>query len=145
METRFEVSADQTLGNLIGSVREVTRHRADWTETASAVAARLRVHLPTPDLLTSEQRYGDPLHYRCHLLHAESDGSFSVVALVWRPGQATPIHDHVTWCVTGVLQGSEHEDRYILRDDAWLQVAGSCISEVGEVTSVVPPGDIHRP
>jgi predicted metal-dependent enzyme (double-stranded beta helix superfamily) len=44
-------------------------------------------------------RNGDPATYRCHLLHAEPDGSFSVVALVWRPGQATPIHDHVTWCV----------------------------------------------
>jgi len=35
--------------------------------------------------------------------HAEPDCSFSVTAMVWRPGQVTPIHDHVTWCVLGVL------------------------------------------
>jgi predicted metal-dependent enzyme (double-stranded beta helix superfamily) len=56
---------------------------------------QLRLHLPAPGILTAEQRYWDPLKYRCHLLHAESDGSFSVVALVWRPGQATPVHDPV--------------------------------------------------
>ena len=67
------------------------------------MADRLRLHLPTPDLLTAEQRYRDPLRYSSHLLHAESDGSFSVVALVWRPGQATPIHDHVTWYVVGII------------------------------------------
>jgi predicted metal-dependent enzyme (double-stranded beta helix superfamily) len=144
MQTRLIVTADHALGNLIGSVREVASRRADWVETASLAADRLRAHLPGPELLTAEQRYGDPLRYRCHLLHAESDGSFSVAALVWRPGQATTIHDHVTWCVIGVIQGSEHEDRYLLRDDGWLEEAGSYVSETGDVTSVVPPGDIHR-
>jgi len=90
------------------------------------VAERLRMRLPTPDLLTSEQRYGDPLGYQCHVLHAESDGSFSIVAVVWRPGQATA-----------------HEERYALRNDGWLELAGSSVSSVGEVTSLVPPGDIH--
>lgn len=144
MESRILVRPDQRFGNLIGSIRKVTRRRADWAETAGLVADRLRMHLPTPDLLTAEQRYGDPLGYRCHLLHAETDGSFSVAALVWRPGQGTPIHDHVTWCAIGVIQGSEHEDRYRLRDDCWLEHAGTHVSHAGEVTSAVPPGDIHR-
>jgi len=49
-----------------------------------------------------------------HVVHTEPDGSFSVCALVWRPGQVTPIHDHVTWCVFGVLQGAEYEEIYAL-------------------------------
>ena len=53
-------------------------------------------------------------------MHAEPDGSFSVVGLVWRPGQITPIHDHVTWCVIGVLQGAEYEELFALRE------AGPC-------------------
>jgi predicted metal-dependent enzyme (double-stranded beta helix superfamily) len=145
MKNRFiSMEAGHNFGNLTGSIREVVSRRASWAETAELVAERLRAHLPTPDLLTREQRYGDPLRYRCHVLHSESDGSFSVAALVWRPGQVTPIHDHVTWCVIGVLQGTEHEDRYVLRDDGWLEHAGSYVSGVGDVTSVVPPGDIHR-
>jgi predicted metal-dependent enzyme (double-stranded beta helix superfamily) len=75
----------------------------------------LWLNLPGPQILTAEQRYGDPATYRCHLLHAEPDGSFSVVALVWRPGQATPIHDHVTWCVFGVIQGDAPMSRQLFR------------------------------
>jgi len=29
--------------------------------------------------------------------------------------------DHVTWCVAGVIQGAEHEERYTLRADGWLE------------------------
>ena len=60
-------------------------------------------------MLTAEQRVGDPRSYRSHVLHIEPDGAFSIVALVWRPGQVTPIHDHVTWCVFGVIEGVEYE------------------------------------
>ena len=144
MKTRQLSETDRQLGNLVGAVRAAMRHRPCWAETVDLVADRLRLHLPTADILTAEQRYGDPLKYSCHLLHAESDGSFSVVALVWRPGQATPIHDHVTWCVFGVMQGSEREDRFTLRDDGWLEEAGSSVSLAGDVTGLVPPGDIHR-
>jgi len=144
METRLSVRPDQTFGDLVGSVRAVTRRQLNWADTADLVAERLRAHLPAPDLLTAEQRYGDPLRYRCHVLHAESDGSFSITALVWRPGQTTPIHDHVTWCVAGVIQGEEQEDRYVLRDDCWLEFAGTSVNSVGSVTGIAPPGDIHR-
>jgi 3-mercaptopropionate dioxygenase len=104
----------------------------------------MRLHLPGPEILTAEQCYGDPEKYCCHLLHAEPDGSFSVVALVWRPGQTTPIHDHIAWCVFGVIQGTEQETRYLLRDDGWLEEAGTSVNVAGEVASLTPPGDIHQ-
>ena len=134
----------RSLGNLVCAVRGATRTGDNWAETADLVADVLWLHLPGPEILTAEQRYGDPATYRCHLLHAEPDGSFSIVALVWRPGQATPIHDHVTWCVFGVIQGTEHEERYVLRDDGWLEQAGTALNATGDVTGLAPPGDIHR-
>ena len=136
--------AGRSLGNLVSAVRGATRTGDGWAETADLVADVLWLHLPGPEILTAEQRYGDPAGYRCHLLHAEPDGSFSIVALVWRPGQATPIHDHVTWCVFGVIQGTEHEERYVLRDDGWLEQDGASVNVTGDVAGLAPPGDIHR-
>ena len=146
MKTRqeFRTGTGQRLGDLVVAVRAVTRRRASWAASADLVAEQLRLHLPGPELLTAEQRNGDPAGYRCHLLHAEPDGSFSVTALVWRPGQATPIHDHAAWCVYGVVQGDEYEERYVLRDDGWLERSGASVNATGDVAGLAPPGDIHR-
>lgn len=146
MENRYtnQVDTGRCLGLLIDCVRAATDSRASWEGMAGLVADQLRRHLPGPEILTSEQRYGDPARYCCHLLHGEPDGSFSVMALVWRSGQATPIHDHVTWCVAGVIQGTEHEERYLVRDDGWLEQAGTSVNATGDVTGLAPPGDIHR-
>jgi 3-mercaptopropionate dioxygenase len=133
------------LEELVAAVRGVVSRHADWHETARLVARELELHLPSPEVLTPEQRRGDPDRYRSHLLHAEPDGSFSIVALVWQPGQVTPIHDHVTWCVFGVVQGSEQEELFTLDEELRVLVeAGVVTHETGDVSGFAPPGDIHR-
>ena len=130
---------------LVTAVRGVVTSHADWKGTAERVAEVLERHLPTPDVLTADQRRGDPDRYRTHLLHTEPDGSFSIVALVWRPGQLTPIHDHVTWCVFGVIRGVEYEELFTLDEDRGCLVeAGTSATETGTVSGFAPPGDIHR-
>jgi len=132
-------------GDLITAIRGATGCHADWQRTATLVAEQLRQHLPGPEILTAEERAGDPACYRSHVLHTEPDGSFSVLALVWRPGQITPVHDHVTWCVFGVLQGVEYEELYTLAEDGQaLREAGRSQNLAGEVSGFAPPGDIHR-
>ena len=128
------------LVHLVAGVRGAVNARADWSQTARLVAAQLRRHLPTPDVLTAEQRLGSPDGYRSHTLHVEPDGSFSIIALVWRPGQVTRIHDHMTWCAFGVIQGVEHEELF----DADLNPIGRSDNHVGDVSGFAPPGDIHR-
>ncbi|MGH2712861.1 MAG: cysteine dioxygenase [Thermoleophilaceae bacterium] len=130
----------EELTELVQGVRTAVAAHANWSDTAQLVAEQLRRHLPSPDVLTAEQRLGSPDGYHSHTLHVESDGSFSVIALVWRPGQVTRIHDHMTWCVFGVIQGVEHEDLF----DADLNLVGRSDNEVGEVNGFAPPGDIHR-
>jgi predicted metal-dependent enzyme (double-stranded beta helix superfamily) len=130
----------QPLTALVDGVRTAVNQHANWSDTAQLVAEQLRLHLPGPDVLTPEQRDGSPESYRSHTLHVEPDGSFSIIGLVWRPGQITRIHDHVTWCVFGVLQGVEHEELY----DADLRLIGESDNYVGDVSGFAPPGDIHR-
>jgi 3-mercaptopropionate dioxygenase len=133
------------LDDLTAAVRAAIDTRADWSRTAALVATELERHLPAPDILTAEQRAGDPETYQSHVLHSEPDGSFSIVALVWRPGQVTRIHDHVTWCVFGVIQGIEYEEQFTLDESSGSLVeAGYTVNEAGDVSGFAPPGDIHR-
>jgi 3-mercaptopropionate dioxygenase len=131
------------LVDLVAGIRGAVDRRVGWRETAVLVGAELRRHLPGPDVLTAGERQGDPGGYQSHVLYAAPDGAFSVVGLVWLPGQVTPIHDHVTWCVFGVLQGVEHEELYVHEGDHLLGV-GTNDNGPGDVTGLAPPGDIHR-
>jgi len=135
------------LGAFVDGVREAVGRGLPPDVTAYLVGERLAPYLGTPDLLAPAQREGDPDGYRQHVLHAEPDGSFSVVALVWLPGQRTAVHDHVSWCVTGVHEGEEHERRYRLVPDgpaSRLVAVEDVINPRGAVCGFAPPGDIHR-
>jgi predicted metal-dependent enzyme (double-stranded beta helix superfamily) len=138
-------TAAHDLAALTTAVRVAVGKRANWRDTARLVASALERHLPSPSILTAEQRTGDPETYKSDVLHSEPDGSFSIVALVWLPGQVTPIHDHVTWCVFGVIQGTEREELFELdQQRTRLLEAGHRVNRTGEVSGFAPPGDIHR-
>lgn len=136
------------LAGLVTAVRSVLNEHPDWNETAGLIADELHDRLPRPDsLLTEQQQLGDPDRYCAHLLHTEQDGAFSILAVVWLPGQVTPIHDHVTWCVFGTIQGVEHEELFEVRSNGpenFLVQVGENTNPVGEVSGFAPPGDIHR-
>ena len=138
--TATQIRPTGQLSRLVAGVRTAVEVHADWRETAQLVGEQLRLHLPTPEVLTAGQRAGSPDGYRSHTLHVEPDGSFSIVGLVWRPGQVTRIHDHTTWCVFGVVQGVEHEELF----DADLGLLGRNDNHQGDVSGFAPPGDIHR-
>jgi len=131
---------------LVRAVRAEVRRGLGWQETADGVAAALRANLPDPAaILPVSLRRGDPAGYQSHLLYAEPDGSFSISGMVWMPGQQTMIHDHVAWCVTGVLQGREYEEVFALADGGrTLRLAARNVNPAGAVSGFAPPGDIHR-
>jgi len=131
---------------LVRTVRAEVRRGLDWQQTADRVAHVLRVNLPKPaEILSAPLLRGDPAGYQSHLLYAEPDGTFSISAMVWLPGQQTMIHDHVAWCVTGVLQGSEYEEIFALADGGRaLSITARNVNPPGAVSGFAPPGDIHR-
>jgi predicted metal-dependent enzyme (double-stranded beta helix superfamily) len=112
-----------------------------------AIGARLAELLAQDDWLAPEHRATDPDHYRQHLLHVSPARDLSIVALVWLPGQRTPIHDHVSWCVVGVYEGRERETRFRAVEDRgqrWLEQVGSVDAQPGHVEVIVPSvEDIH--
>ena len=132
---------------MTAEIREVVSQRMSEPETGAGVADVLSRWITRSDLLHPENREGDPESYCQHILHVEPDGSFSVVCLVWLPHQVTPIHDHVSWCVVGVHEGEEAEERFRVGGDSGeshLELEGTGVNPEGLVVWLSPPGDIHR-
>jgi predicted metal-dependent enzyme (double-stranded beta helix superfamily) len=112
-----------------------------------AIAGRLSELLAADGWLAPEHQLGSRDGYRQHLLHVSESRRLSVVALVWLPGQRTPIHDHVSWCVVGVYRGVERETRYrLVERDGRRQLlpVGAVEARAGHVEALVPPAEnIH--
>ena len=93
----------------------------------------------------------DPDHYARNLIYAAPDASLSLYTLVWLPGQWTPVHDHGSWGVVGIVEGVLEERSYVrLSPDRGadseidLVRGGIILLGHGAVTSFVPnPDHIH--
>jgi predicted metal-dependent enzyme (double-stranded beta helix superfamily) len=109
-------------------------------------SALLRDLVSVDDWLPARYAQGASDRYRQYLLHADGAERFSVVSFVWGPGQTTPIHDHTTWGLIGMLRGSELEQHYARRADGRLEPEGEPHRlEAGAVDAVSPSiGDLHR-
>jgi predicted metal-dependent enzyme (double-stranded beta helix superfamily) len=129
------------LDQLTSAIRAQVRPDRRAHHTAVAVADLLRRRAPSLDLLTEDELGGDGADFARHVLHAEP--AFSVVAVVWQPGQATPIHDHIAWCSFVVLQGVEYETLYRSHGDHLRQIR-RVANRTGDASGFAPPGDIHR-
>ncbi|MEI6000561.1 cysteine dioxygenase family protein [Paraburkholderia bengalensis] len=79
---------------------------------ARGVRAALAEAAADPSLLTHDQREGAAACYRRHLLAADPHGRYAIAALVWMPGQASPVHAHHTWCGYAVIDGMLTETVY---------------------------------
>ena len=103
----MNIMATQTgLQAMLAAIRIAAR--TPLAERPRAVAAALAPHLGDDALLHGHDCPCNPERYIRHLL-AEGEG-YAVVALVWRPGQMSPVHAHRTWCALGVHRGclTEH-------------------------------------
>ncbi|MFG3436056.1 cysteine dioxygenase [Nonomuraea sp. NPDC047897] len=129
------------LDDLVAGIAAITGRGLGGRAAAHAVAGLLRERLHTLDPLTPQERAGSPEGYVSHILHAQED--FSVVAVVWRPGQETAVHDHLAWCAFGVISGIEHETLYRDMGDHLVEI-GRADNRPGDVSGFAPPGDIHR-
>ena len=96
------------------------------------------------DWLPAQFAQPHPEFYRQYLLYADPLERFSVVSFVWGPGQKTPVHDHLTWGLIGMLRGQEIDTQYFKQADGTYQRGVSLTLVPGEVLSVSPSThDVH--
>ncbi len=95
------------------------------------------------DLLEGRDCPCNPDRYVRHLLHADPEGGYAVVALVWRPGQMSPVHAHKTWCALGVHSGVLTESFYTPAEPPVL--AQTRLLAAGDIShGPADPDLIHR-
>lgn len=82
-----------------------------------AVANALMNLAGTDGVLTAAQQIGSSERYTRHILHSHCNGRYTLVALVWQPGQRTPAHGHHTWCAYRTLEGNLQEERFNWDDE----------------------------
>ena len=91
-----------------------------------------------------------PDRYARRLMHRDPQGRYTVLVMVWGPGQATPLHDHAgTWCVECVyrekiqvtsysVHGGDPETDVVQFSEEKVIRAG-----VGEAGALIPPFEYH--
>lgn len=114
----------------------------DVQTVLSDFAAANRVELPDDLRQPCEDGYARRLIYR-------SDAPrYTVLAMVWGPGQGTPVHDHSgLWCVEGVVEGRIAVQQYDMverrEDRCRFESRETTEAGVGSSGRLIPPFDYH--
>ncbi len=146
------VQSDRVLAGFIGECRRVADSVDDAADIVGAIAPlMMRLVHGDRSFLRAEHFRSNPDHYTRNAIHIADDEGLSLYALVWLPGQWTPIHDHGSWGVVGVVQGILEERSYMavdgeIRGDAGIRLkrGGVILLDHGSVTTFVPnPDHIH--
>jgi 3-mercaptopropionate dioxygenase len=141
------------LEEFFADCQSTIREFAQPADIALELAPMLQSLLGDYSEFMSEQHFAScSEHYARNLIYASADGRLSLYSLVWSPGQWTPVHDHGTWGLVGVVKGILEERNFIRtdtreREDSGiiLRRGGHTLLGPGSVTTFVPnPDHIHR-
>ncbi len=90
-----------------------------------------------------------PERYARRLLHRDPADRYSVVVMVWGPGQGTPLHDHAgVWCVECVYRGRIRVTSFDLESPPGAEPfrftpESVVFAGVGEAGHLIPPFEYH--
>lgn len=105
--------AIQQFAHEIGQIIE----SSDAVDVPEKVCEKLDSVLATENLLADCHREGGEETYRRHILYADPDHRFTILALIWKPGQRTTIHGHTAWGSVGVYEGKPNVTCYDCKED----------------------------
>ena len=91
-----------------------------------------------------------PERYARRLMHRDPSGRYTVIVMVWGPGQGTPLHDHAgIWCVECVYRGRIHVTSYSVRGEnpetgvVQFEKETEILAGPGEAGALIPPFEYH--
>lgn len=140
------------LADFIADCKSVVAGKDGAAGRVTAIAPLMRQLASRAEgFLSADHLRSEPEHYARNAIHIAPSGNLSLFALVWLPGQWTPVHDHGTWGVVGIVQGVLEERSYmsasgdiVADQDIRLKRGGVILLNPGSVSSFVPnPDHIH--
>jgi len=93
--------------------------------------------------LRREHRVGDPARYMRHLLYVDPDDDFVITAIIWLPGQQSPVHGHYVWCAYGIVEGELTEEMF-RAPGTLLEAIGTKVIRAGEVADIDLGGPLYH-
>ena len=104
MDTAVTPSAPITrLADELAGIYEEGARGRDFIHAAEPALKRL---LEAGSFLPPEAMRPSEESYARHLLYRDPEERFIVAAMVWKPGQGTPVHDHDgAWGMLGMVEG----------------------------------------
>ena len=142
-------SGGTSIERFLQDAEAVIRSSPSESDTLRAFRPLVERLVRTPDSIPREAFAPRTDRFANNLIYRPPDKIFSVMGGHWAPGQTTPIHDHLTWAVVGVVEGEERESIYRRTDDgsdpgrATLERVSERINAPGHVTVLGEKG-IHR-
>ena len=125
--------------------RQMDSGPADEATMLATARKAMQALVARDDWLPEAMAQPHPQYYQQYLLYVDPQDRFSVVSFVWGPGQMTPVHDHCTWGVIGMLRGEETGQAFRIADGRLEAVGPAERLAPGDVAAVSPTiGDIHR-
>jgi 3-mercaptopropionate dioxygenase len=140
------------LAGFIATCESVVARTDDAADRVTAIAPLMQgLAGSAHDFLSAEHFRSEPDHYARNAIHIAPSGDLSLFALIWLPGQWTPVHDHGCWGVVGLVQGVLEERNYMsasgdITGDRGIRLkrGGVILLNPGSVSSFVPnPDHIH--
>lgn len=146
------LACSPALRHFIEQAAERGRVASEPADCVLALAPLMMALLEQAGSFLEPRHYrSDAEHYARNLIYDAPDHSLSLYAVVWLPGQWTPVHDHGSWGIVGVVEGVLEERSYVrlspdrgADDGIELARGGVILLARGAVTSFVPnPDHIH--
>ena len=142
----------QSLAGFVADCESVIAQTEDAADRVTEVAPLMQRLLVNADKFLAASHFrSDPNNYSRNAIHIAPSGNLSLFALVWLPGQWTPVHDHGSWGVVGIVRGVLEERSYMSASGEITAVSGISLKRggvillnPGAVSSFVPnPDHIH--
>ncbi len=128
-------------------IADAVQERAP-TEICSGVKTALEeLAVEGASWIPSDFFVGSDTHYARKLLYQCPEKTYSIMLMVWQPGQGTAIHDHAgRWCVECVIRGEIEVISYDHTPDGdhhRFAETDRITAFTGDVGVLIPPNEYH--